>query len=76
MEISVEADRTTLSDSLLYTGIFPSPGGVSVCRHTDGVVHLFGEYAVFLLCMRYWKREIQEYFRGRRMRSISYLVSP
>ena len=43
MEISVEADRTTLSDSLLYTGIFPSRGGVSVCKHTDGVVHLFGE---------------------------------
>ena len=39
MEISVEADHITLSDSLLYTGIFPSPGGVSVCLHTDGVVH-------------------------------------
>ena len=40
MEISVEADRTTLSDSLLYTGIFPSRGGVSVSLHTDGVVLL------------------------------------
>ena len=48
MEISVEADHTTLSESLLNTGIFPSPGGVSVCfahgrggyfLHTDGVVH-------------------------------------
>ena len=31
MEISVESDHTTLSESLLNTGIFPSPGGVSVC---------------------------------------------
>ena len=50
MEISVEADHTTLSDSLLYTGIFPSPGGVSVC-----FAHGRGGYFLPVYSGSFWK---------------------
>ena len=65
MEISVEADHTTLSESLLNTGIFPSPGGVSVCfAHGRGGSSIRGMCG-FSFVREDLGRRVSGYFRGK-----------